>query len=465
MPPHKKRKVKTIAGTQQMSYRLPEERGRKTNQHRQDLAEASLMQYMDQSMYQYLRNVVTGTFKTTSKKKIEKTLNDLKEKQYNLKSVPRGLLEIGDMLAGGIPRRMESSLKKNKLNATKLWENYVDIIFDDIVDVIKDELNFEDDEDNEEGETDEEEIPCNTNSSIELRRCCIAPLTKILRVDLSDYLRNHFLKVVDENIKAATDYYLDVATAVMCTCISLKTFLADEHSKDTILQNVIPSKFLNSNCTDRPSIVDFRKLDEKSTIEYNTLFSFSHLQFICSSNFGVRGLRSESSNLHPLWQDLQNHMLENSTANFEANKLPSIVKQNVFQQFATNMANMWAKNRVFNKSIDHLLLVLLRLHLRPKKEAIRLKKLNDKAKKTSSNKKKDESRKYETRLYTTESRDRKFSIIKKEQANMAKLEAKIASDPTNAKRSKWEKGLEECQERFKRFRSLVITKKVNNIHC
>jgi hypothetical protein len=125
------------------------------------------------------------------------------------------------------------------------------------------------------------------DTSVVLARTCITSLANILRLDITDEHRNCLIETLTKQISLASDYYTDVATAVMGTIYSLKAFSTHQQAESDILKDLTPSTFLNDTVTEHMQIFDHAKLDENALINYSNTFSSSHLQFICSANFGV----------------------------------------------------------------------------------------------------------------------------------------------------------------------------------
>jgi hypothetical protein len=244
IPPHRKRAVSNWP-SKRFYYRLPEERDSRNRGRTIFVPMAKLWQYMDLSMYEYLMRRVHGIYKSTPRKEVIKTLDELKETLATLKATPRGLLEFGDILAGGMPGLM----------ATNLMEAYAYIMFDEIVEYVK----------NEEQEDDAEDDGTSTapaDSSVVLVRTCTTSLANILRLDIIDEHRNCLIETLTKQISLASDYYMDVATAVMGTIYSLKAFSTHQQAESGILKDLIPSTFLNDNVAEHMQIFDHTKLDE-----------------------------------------------------------------------------------------------------------------------------------------------------------------------------------------------------------
>jgi hypothetical protein len=137
-------------------------------------------------------------YKSTPRKKVVKTLDELKESLATLKASPRGLLEFGDILAGGMPELMSKSLQYYGMMATNLMEAYAYIMFDEIVEYVKNEVQ----------ETDAEDDGTSTapaDSSVVVARTCTTSLASILRLYITDEHRNCLIETLAKQISLASD--------------------------------------------------------------------------------------------------------------------------------------------------------------------------------------------------------------------------------------------------------------------
>jgi hypothetical protein len=130
------------------------------------------------------------------------------------------------------------------------------------------------------------------------------------------------------------------------------------------------------------------------------------------------------------------------------------------------MGNVWDKKRIFNSSLDKLLSTLLSLHLRPKKETIRITNINTKAEAEAKKTIDDQARSNETKQYTFRSRDRKRSLVRKEKTKLEKLYLKIEKDPANPNVNKWKEQVRKSEIRVEKYeRTCVVSvKQVSGIY-
>jgi len=99
-----------------------------------------------------------------------------------------------------------------------------------------------------------------------------------------------------------------------------------------------------------------------------SLLSQGHIQYLYSHFLGTkRGV--EDDDKHPIWSALNNLIRESSDTSDipEAPEGLTMTMNTCFREYATNISNMWSGN-LYQKSLDHLLQVLLRIHLAPIRE-------------------------------------------------------------------------------------------------
>jgi hypothetical protein len=110
-------------------------------------------------------------------------LDELKEILAILKATPRGLIEFGDILAGGMPALISKLLQHCGLMATNLMEAYAYIMFDEILEYVKNAVHADDAE-------DDRKSTAHADNSVVLARTCTTSLANILRLDITDEHRN-----------------------------------------------------------------------------------------------------------------------------------------------------------------------------------------------------------------------------------------------------------------------------------
>jgi hypothetical protein len=142
--------------------------------------------------------------------------------------------------------------------------------------------------------------------------------------------------------------------------------------------NVLPPGFVPRsntntavNVTPLPPHLQARiadSLSSKQTKDLVSLLSQGHLQYLYSHFLGSKR-DVEDDDKHPTWSALNNLIRDNSDTSDipEAPEGLTMTMNTCFREYATNISNMWSGN-LYEKSLDHLLRVLLRIHLAPIRE-------------------------------------------------------------------------------------------------
>ncbi|KAI9473519.1 MAG: hypothetical protein EXX96DRAFT_652326, partial [Benjaminiella poitrasii] len=106
--------------------------------------------------------------------------------------------------------------------------------------------------------------------------------------------------------------------------------------------------------------------------EYDKLFNNLHLQFIHSTYFGPRGSTEASRSKHPFQKALADALP--STVKIIDPVDPYVMKMSL-SKYMTNFQNIWTNKKRFNKMLNYVIIVLLRIHLSPEHERIKREKI------------------------------------------------------------------------------------------
>jgi hypothetical protein len=117
---------------------------------------------------------------------------------------------------------------------------------------------------------------------------------------------------------------------------------------------IIPVSPIPSNIDDLKNITDLR-----------TLFTRSHVQYLHTRYFSKQRNTKEGEK-HIFWSQLHNVQFDNMP---KAEQGMGKTINTAVQDFGINLENMYIGNGLFAKCFDRLLLVYLRIHLAPKREA------------------------------------------------------------------------------------------------
>ena len=101
------------------------------------------------------------------------------------------------------------------------------------------------------------------------------------------------------------------------------------------------------------------------TKHFKTLFNTNFLQLIQSTYFGPQELRPSSLEKYPIYKTFADVVPRQEDAQPE---LDGFIMKMALSSFMTNFGNIWNSSARFTSLFNHLLLVLLRLHLTPRRE-------------------------------------------------------------------------------------------------
>ncbi|CAO3686699.1 unnamed protein product [Rhizopus stolonifer] len=268
--------------------------------------------------------------------------------------------------------------KRLKLNALSLYGSYVQNNFDNLLSAIKENQNNSVPE-------EEEDAKAFVQEQI---RSIVAPLGQIVRKVLLPNVR----AIIIEKLKSAIVQYSDFACMLsfMVHAIMINFTMFDSNTR-VDLDTTIPVEFqTDSRSVSLPVISTIPTSSDVTYNDYKNLFSITHLQVISTLNFGTTGVQSKTLTNHSLWGEIhkrtkskasssqvENAALQTDEDNVDqqfqefidlAKSVNTTIKKSVIKQLSTNLDNMYMDNKKFNKTLDKLLLVLLKMNFQPKKE-------------------------------------------------------------------------------------------------
>ncbi|KAF9940150.1 hypothetical protein BGZ65_007905, partial [Modicella reniformis] len=103
--------------------------------------------------------------------------------------------------------------------------------------------------------------------------------------------------------------------------------------------------------------------------DISSLLSSGHLKSLYARFLSSSQKETSVNNKHPVWNKLEENIRNSSDVN-DLSKAPNGISLTInqhIQEFATNVENIW-QGSTYNKLLDYLLRILLRLHLAPKRE-------------------------------------------------------------------------------------------------
>ncbi|KAG1057867.1 hypothetical protein G6F43_000324 [Rhizopus delemar] len=187
------------------------------------------------------------------------------------------------------------------------------------------------------------------------------------------------MKKLQRAMIGSTDYILHFSSLIQMMMICLKTnqFFLDGDVINTRKVNgfdittIVPSEFHTDSpkYTITPLAMDVRD-SPAFDADFSQLFQEQHFSLISTKYFGNRGSQYQTLNAHPIQTALFKLMdaedIKKET--FPVENVPSSLMSLALQIYMTNFKNMWADKTMINKLLDKLLVILLRLHLAPKRE-------------------------------------------------------------------------------------------------
>ncbi|KAF9201042.1 hypothetical protein BGZ49_008726 [Haplosporangium sp. Z 27] len=298
------------------------------------------------------------------------------------------------------------------------------------------ELEDKSDEEDSEGEYEEEDEE--ESDDKELIKTCSTTLRNILRpdlqgqpepngqddeMDLEDY-HDRVVSILVKRQTELTDVIAELSTLTHKTILVIASgelydeSLGPRSTSSFDVRGLLPSGF-KFRCNVKPIInmapIPIHLQDHLETsIEHGKddltqILSQDHLQFMHTSFLSAK--EKVDKGKHPLWQRAANFIKENGAINPPASPvgLSHTVTEQI-RQFSTAVNNIW-EGSIFNKSMEYLLRILLRLHLAP----VREEKFKQKVR---LNKEKKKHRVESTRTVSRSLRKRKVKLLCDELADI-----------------------------------------------
>ncbi|KAF9977571.1 hypothetical protein BGZ75_010278, partial [Mortierella antarctica] len=235
-----------------------------------------------------------------------------------------------------------------------------------------------------EGEDEEDEL----EKEKEKLRTCTVPLKAIIRQDLVD-LQYEILETIQNRQLEITDDITELSVLLQKSVLSIAAgnVYDGRWQADPMDPKIFDVRdLLPANLASRAEHVDpvlriaripvglqdaiEKALDGKEcTIEDTDVAnvqSQGFLQYLHATFLGNRGVTSASKDRHPIWELLA----QSITSDRPIPKAPSGLSQTITEavrEFTTAFSNLW-EGAIYNKMLDYLLRILLRVHLAPQRE-------------------------------------------------------------------------------------------------
>ncbi|CEG68496.1 hypothetical protein RMATCC62417_04746 [Rhizopus microsporus] len=163
---------------------------------------------------------------------------------------------------------------------------------------------------------------------------------------------------------------------------------------------------------------------------------------IHASYFGIQGVTEETLKKHPFQTALRQALNEDGRRNESTDP---VVMKLALNRYISNFKNMWSQKMRSRKTLNRVLIVLLRIHLAPKRERRKIEKLTKKeSEKAKNNDKAPTKIKLANKSYNI--RKRSFKNEKKKRETYIR---KSRNDKINE--LKWKYKATGCQMRISKY--------------
>ncbi|KAG1584549.1 hypothetical protein G6F47_011706 [Rhizopus delemar] len=294
---------------------------------------------MENKLKESIRTVVRK-----NNKKMNGQLAALKQKLSTAKKLPIGIITGDAKLAEStynepsqadlILRQIRSFMdnrvgKKNEIE----WQEFVVKNFDTFK---NEETNLAKSAQPESNDTDRDSVPDADRPVVDENsyRTCTASINKLIREDLDPSIKDLIIKKLQRAMIVPSEFHTD----------------SPKYTITPLAMDVSDSLAFNA--------------------DFSQLFQEQHFSLISTKYFSNRGSQDQTLNEHPIQTALFKLMdAENiKKETFPVGNVLSSLMSLALQIYVTNFKNMWADKIIVNKLLDKLLVILLPLHLAPKRE-------------------------------------------------------------------------------------------------
>lgn len=201
-------------------------------------------------------------------------------------------------------------------------------------------------------------------------RTCAVILNKILKGDLSPEVAGIFKEKIKRTACSVTTDISELSFIVRSEMLALAAYGLRDQPMWTDIGRILPKDA--QRCHD--SVNDDGKIPvsplnvpsiETGKNDFNELFSQNHLQSLHTQYLSGSGRSRSKKASHPVWEKLQDDRFESLP------KAPQGLTNTIntaIRQYSVNLRNRWSGRR-FNKALDRLVSLILRVHLAPVREA------------------------------------------------------------------------------------------------
>ncbi|CAO3646917.1 unnamed protein product [Mucor hiemalis] len=441
-------------------------------------------------MKNYLSTVILSKIK--SSKKLKSDLEKLKSDFANKSRLPNGIMTNAANFAGLEPNTMRNFMENNASKLPiNLWKDYVENNFDTIaLELKRKNLSFASAQSSsssaqstspsaqsssasaqpssssaqpsssspsQRASSSAQSIPSTVD--VEEFRTFSMSLNKALRKDLPLNIKKVVSDKLGSSLHGFSNFSSEILFIVNATSIAFKStaftetggnFNMESASGANILQ-ILPQVFVDENkLTPVMSSMPLpRTLPEEFNKDLENLFTSQHIQLMRSYFYGtpVKGNLAKHPFENYLFEEMANNGITKDTFDMAITSEEAHV---VISQITTNIENMWRGNNIFQKLLDNLLNVLLRLHLAGGREREYRSYLDRKQKHLLASEKQKGPSSSEQSITS----NRKREIIALEFKKKRKRESKLATIEEEDEKVKLRGQIYRNEERIRYFKAL-----------
>jgi hypothetical protein len=205
-------------------------------------------------------------------------------------------------------------------------------------------------------------------------RTCKVSFNSIVRKNLNQDIRDDFLRRVNDALYQTSDFIMDFQLVVFTLILSMKSseFTIGQNNEVEFnncqgfqLDKVFPSGFqMQSDIKYSASSLSENVLRSESFCkDFGLIFREQHIQSLYTSIYGDR---RPPAVIHPVFNVLaqSSHALTSLIVENTAVPARELMLM-ALRLYKINFKNMWANNRIINKTLNKLIEVLLKIHLAP----------------------------------------------------------------------------------------------------
>ena len=209
-------------------------------------------------------------------------------------------------------------------------------------------------------------------------------LSRILRKDLPDTIRDQFNKKVKDAMLSVSNFTSDLQFLTLCSISNFRDYTFEKSNNNRLqvkernggfeLKSIFPPGFVGSENIEfsAPCLPSDLLNFESFCNTFQDFFTKRHLAFLYRCFFSEQGPRQqtlEKLSLQHAFNKTIQFVTREELIEEEHKRIPGPLKDIAFESFATNFENMWNNKKIINKLLNKLLDVLLKIHLSPIRES------------------------------------------------------------------------------------------------